>query len=172
MQKYKVLSPSFTTAEGVQYEEGEVVVLDSSYPIHDLIREGAIEVVPEVITARYEVIKGPVANREGERFLTGNIVELPVEDDLTKVFLADGFIVPENTRVVGGGVDEELKAPVEPGTDGEPRKRYRGIVVLTESERTVGEQVFKHIHCADGVEYDLTDAEYVAEVHLSFPPAN
>lgn len=63
------------------------------------------------------------------------------------------------------------EVPEAPGVlPTEPQKRYRGHVVIMESENTVGVQTFKHIRLDDGTEYDLTDVEYRTEVHVSYPP--
>lgn len=159
------------------YPEGEVVEMD---PLAEqtiaLVANGAIEISPEeptIVTARYAVIRGPIENRQGEKFLTGNMIELPVDDDLTRAFLEGQMIVPEGTPE-GEVVDSMAAAPVapvEPGTPGdtEPRLRYRGQVVIDESIRTVGVQSFRHIRCADGVSYDLTEQEYRTQVYKSYP---
>lgn len=170
MQKYKVLVD--TMFNDTEHKIDDVVELDSANEVTiNLQAEGIIVlIIDESVTAKYEVVKGPIANRKGERFLVGNVIELPVDDELTKAFLEKGMIVPEGTVVP---VEEEKKAePVEESTitDKEPRPRYRGQIVISESERTVGEQTFKHIRCADGAEYDLTDLEYKTEVHVSYPP--
>lgn len=65
---------------------------------------------------------------------------------------------------------EEIPAEEEKVSPTEPRLRYRGQLVLSESERTVGAQTFKHIRIADGSEYDMTDREYATEVRMSYPP--
>lgn len=172
MQKYKVLAPAFTDVNGVEFKQGATIALDSSYPIEDLIREGAIELIPAEIK-KFTVVKGPIANLAREVFQTGNTIELVEDDELTVVFLRDGIIVPEGTKLPSAesNVGAPISAPVEPGTSGdtEPRKRYRGQVVLSENDRTVGEQTFRHIVCANGTEYDLTDVEYKGEVHVSYP---
>ncbi len=61
----------------------------------------------------------------------------------------------------------EVDLPVE---QEEPRKRFRGQIVVSESDRTVETQTFHHIRIADGSEYDLDDREYNGEVHISYPP--
>lgn len=66
-------------------------------------------------------------------------------------------------------VEPVAEAPGE--VEGEPRKRYRGQILIVDGKRTVGEQTFHHIKLADGSELDLTDAEYRTEVHVSYPPA-
>lgn len=172
MQKFKVIGEHgimLNATGNTIYEIGTIVELDPASPeTHALVANGAIVVSveePTIVTARYTVVRGPIENRQGEKFLTANIIELPVDDDLTRAFLEGQMIVPEGTAI------PTPVAPVEPGTPGdtEPRLRYRGQVVIDESIRTVGVQSFRHIRCADGVEYDLTDQEYRTHVYKSYP---
>lgn len=52
----------------------------------------------------------------------------------------------------------------------EPRLRYRGKVVVSESERTVGTQTFKHIRLDSGEELDILPSEYAGVVYVAYPP--
>lgn len=126
---------------------------------------------PEPKMIKYTVVKGPIANAQAEVFQTGNDIEFEEGSELATTFLADGVIVPFGTAPANTAAVAP-KPPVEAGATGdvEPRKRYRGQIVLAESDRTVGTQTFKHIRLADGSEQDLTEREYNAEVHISYPP--
>lgn len=99
----------------------------------------------------------------------GQVVERDPEDEQVIRLLDGGFIeaIPdEEPRVASSVVDSQI----EHSEPTEPRLRYRGQLVLSESERTVGKQTFRHIHIADGSEYDLTDLEYKTEVKMAYPP--
>jgi hypothetical protein len=152
--KYKVLSETFDVsnegAEPTHYVQGDIIELDAERAA-TAIESGWVEGVAEE--------GDPKANAGG----------------------ADGALVPpaENTTGSSNAPAPESAKPevgaaediIPPVADGEPRLRYRGQVVLSESERTVGRQTFKHIRIVDGSEYDLTNEEYANEVKLSMPPA-
>lgn len=108
----------------------------------------------------------------GDVIPMGEIVELDPENEQTKHFLEGGFVEPvvETPPVTAPAVASESVEPTEPTEQVEPRKRYRGQVVIEESERTVGAQTFKHIRLEDGSELDFTTVEYDGEVHVSYPP--
>lgn len=187
MQKYKVLK-SFINPWGTAVTPGTdsdafvlFIDVEAADPkigpaIATLIAEGAIELVPEApapAIIKYEVVKGPIAIPGADTYQTGNVMEFPEGDPLAASLLETGAIVVFGTIVPVKDVGN-ITAPVKPGTinDSEPRKRYRGQIITAESDRTVGEQTFKHIACADGTEYDLTNKEYKGEVHVSYPPHN
>lgn len=119
--------------------------------------------------------------QDGGVYAVGTIIELDATSEAVIEAVKAGVLSFWEDEIVESGnmpaevapVKEEAPvAPVEPGSiaDTEPRARYRGMVVMSESERTVGEQTFKHIVCDNGTEYDLTDAEYTTEVKVSYPP--
>lgn len=87
----------------------------------------------------------------------GSIGVSATEEDMVKV----------NEHI--GGAEETIPTAPETAVEPEvePQKRYRGKVILEESDRVVGEQTFKHISLEDGTQYDLTDMEYKGEVYPS-----
>lgn len=177
--QFKVLAENGVILEGTDetvHPQGAMIEIDpSSEQAIALVGNKAIEPVedtPPIVTKKYEVLKGPISNREAEVFQTGNVIELEVNDPLTETFLKEGMIGEIGTKKQTRRAQvASIAAPVEPGTAGdtEPRLRYRNQIVISESDRVVGEQTFKHIRCADGVEYDLTEKEYAGEVKMSYP---
>lgn len=125
---------------------------------------------------KYQVMKGSAMDAEGKSYEVGEEVILDAALESTQILVADGILAtiqPAPTpEIVLEEKKEEVTAPIEPGTpsDAEPRLRYKGQVILTESERIVGERTFKHILCVNGTEFDLLDEEYRTEVKMSYPP--
>ena len=121
-----------------------------------------------------------VLNDANETFQKGNVIQFEEGSEDAAALLADKSIIlksefdalPKTAPVTTPPVAPPgvAVASISKDPNAEPRKRYRGHVVLSESQRTVGAQTFNHIGIADGTEYDLTDKEYAAEVHVSYPP--
>lgn len=127
----------------------------------------------EVRMIEYIVVKGPVAkvHRTSEDadpvtevYQTGNVITFAEGDPLAASFISEGMI-----HLKVDAPKENTTAPAMP-TEEEPRKRYRGKLVLTDGFRMVGVQQFRHLRLEDGTTLDLTEDEYQGEVKLSFPP--
>lgn len=187
MNKYKVLQEFSTGPEEAKviYEVGAIIELDPAKDdVVSLSEHGMIEAVvdevkdeevKEPVLVDYVVVNGPFANQQAEVFQTGNAIQFPEGDEFAANAVQAGLIMtkaahdalpPKEEKV------EEAAAPTAPAVAGstEPRKRYRGKIVLVESDRVVGAQTFKHIRTEEGHEYDLTAAEYQTEVIVSYPP--
>lgn len=183
MAKYKALKEFEVGPEESHtvYEQG-VVFEDTNVhlDIPTLLADGSIELVEEAPMPPmidYVVVKGPLAIPEGEVFQTGNVVTLVEGDTFAQDAIKLGLIMAKADHdalpkeVVTGTFSPNAGAPTIPPVAGsvEPRKRYRGVALMSDTMRTVGAQTFHHIRTEDGHEYDLTDAEYV-EVQMSYPP--
>lgn len=174
MEKYEVVNAIVVDEKA--HIAGEVVELDSSAELtKQWLGNGFIKPyvvpVPEVKKQiKYEVVNGPIAVPEGETFQTGNILNRDEGDTFAEGMLSAGMIKIFGTESAAGAVAATpLTAPTEDNST-EPRKRYRGHVVLIDDMRTVGPQTFHHIRCDDGAEYDLTAVEYRTEVVRAYPP--
>lgn len=176
MEKYEVVGAIVVDEKA--HIAGEVVELDSNSDVtKEWLKNEFIKLyvapIPEVKKLiKYEVVNGPIADPEGETFQTGNIIMRDEGDAFAEGMLTAGIIKVYGTEAPAGGAAAAapLQAPVETDAGGEPRKRYRGHVVLIDDMRTVGTQTFHHIRCDDGAEYDLTALEYKSEVKMAYPP--
>lgn len=121
---------------------------------------------------QYKVITEMVQFVDGAMHEMGKILDLDPEHEDTKNLLEQNAIELVAEPMKEDVKNEEVPAPTTPAVVGgvEPRPRYRGQVILVDGPRTLGSQTFHHIRTEDGHEYDLTDAEYAGEVHVSYPP--
>lgn len=135
---------------------------------------------PPIMVDYIVMVEDGVYAKNGEVFQKGNLIQFADGDQDAVALLADKSIMlksdfdalPKTAPVTTPPVAPPgvAVASISKDPNAEPRKRYRGHVVISESQRTVGAQTFNHIGIADGTEYDLTDKEYAAEVHVSYPP--
>lgn len=118
---------------------------------------------PEVVTEEWLAAHPDSALQVGDAIPTTDAVGIKLEDGEEQ---KDEEIEEEKK--------DDIAPPVEQGSvdDTEPRLRYRGQIVLSTTERTVGVQTFKHIACGNGTEFDLSEQEYRTEVIVSYPPHN
>lgn len=183
MHKYKVLkdfiNPWGTPVEvnpkdlvartfvSVDFSDEEFADPKVGPAIEALIADGSIELVPAVFLDYIVTTDKGVLNDANETFQKGNVIQFEEGSEDAAALVADNSIM---LKSVFDTLPPVASSAVDATADIEPRKRYRGHVVLKEGKRTVGAQVFNHISCADGQEYDLTDIEYKGEVHVSYPP--
>lgn len=150
--KYKVLSETFDVsnegAEPTHYVQGDIIELNAERAA-TAIESGWVEGVAEE--------GDPKANAGGE---VATLV--PPAGITTESSNAPAPELPKPEAAA------EVALPAEEEKPEVPQKRFRGQLVLTETERTVGKQTFKHILIVDGSEYDLTDEEYATAVTLSY----
>lgn len=107
-------------------------------------------------------------NEQTTRFLEGGFIEVAPEDAVL-TDLTPAKQEKEINKAEESSVDDIAEAN---GGATEPRARYRGHLVIAETDRVVGEQTFKHITLDDGSQMDLDEKQYRTEVHISYPPAN
>lgn len=163
-----------------QLQEYTVTEFDSPYlslglKVGDVIMVRKPEVVakPEPKIETYRAVLDAVYI-SGKTLLKGETVDADSDDSVVQGMVAAGAIVLVETVAPSAGL-----SPVPESSDtaavamsDEPRKRYRGVVVVAESVRTVEGRGFNHIKLADGVEMDLNQLEYETEVKVSYPPNN
>lgn len=125
-------------------------------------------IAPEPKMEEYRAVLDAV-HLSGKTLLQGETAEADSNDPVVQGLVAAGAI-----RLVGSApiepVVETSVAEQEVAADTEPRKRYRGRVVLEDGERTVEGRTYHHIKLDDGSEMDLNDLEYDTEVKVSYPP--
>lgn len=103
------------------------------------------------------------------------------EEDITPEMAKNGLKVGDTIKVPKGipvnAVAHTVAAEVAPANvvaavdpNEEPRKRYRGQIVITDGFRDTDGGKVHHIRIADGSTYDLSDKDYLLEVKLSYPP--
>lgn len=189
MHKYKVLK-DFTNPWGTPVEAnpkdlvaGSFVAVDFSDEeladpkvgpaIEALIADGSIELIPAVFVDYVVMTQLGVLNDANETFQKGNVIQFEQGSLEAQALVTEGDIMLKSdfdALPVDESAPSVITTPnvtsIDPNT--EPRKRYRGQIVMHESKRTVGAQTFNHIVVADGSELDLTDKEYAGEVHVSY----
>lgn len=190
MHKYKVLK-DFTNPWGTPIEAnpeglvaGNFVSVDFSDEeladpkvgpaIEALIADGSIELIPAVFVDYVVMTQLGVLNDANETFQKGNVIQFEQGSLEAQALVTEGDIMLKSdfdALPVDESAPSTITTPNATGIDpnAEPRKRYRGQIVMHESKRTVGTQTFNHIAIADGSELDLTDKEYAGEVHVSYP---
>jgi len=181
MKKYKVLQDLEIKDEKDplfgSHAPGSVIEMEDAQAAlfieHGIIELEPVEPPAPPVMVDYVVLKGPFANPEGEVFQTGNDIKLPENDKFASDAVTAGLIVLKS-EYVAPPKPAVSATPTTPAVAGatEPRLRYRGHVVISDGKRSVGRQTFHHIRTDEGHEYDLTPAEYAAEVKLAYPPQN
>lgn len=160
MQQYKILVGELFGDLEQRYplgKEGDVVTLEQMTEefIKTCLENGLIEAVPATVVEE-AAPKGSPENPLSEE----EAKEAGIDVEKVK---AEAEVVDEVP--VEAAAEETVAAPaVEEVAPAAPKKFYRGDLIIDEQPRTVGAQTFQHIKTGQGHEFDLTEAEYVAEV--------
>lgn len=113
--------------------------------------------------------EGEILNLE---HLTVAALDEYVKDGVLSPVEESQVATPGASAVVGNATGAVAAAVVAASSDEshEPRKRFRGQIVVSEGMREVNGAEFHNIRIADGSSYDLNEVEYEAEVKISYPP--
>lgn len=160
MLQYDVLKGPVTDHLGKEFKDGDVMEFPEGDPLAVVLVQNGI-ISPKGFAGGIPTAS-PAKDAQNT---TSNLNEnTPDPKEGAASATATGATLDTTENPEAAAAEEQKASPTE------PRLRYRGQLVLEETDRTVGAQTFKHIRLGDGSELDMTDREYNAEVHLSYPP--
>lgn len=122
----------------------------------------------------FEVTLGDVVYKAGEILdideTLADVQTLVTNGNIALVVDEPVALVVEENKTVEENKEETVTADEVIPSD-EPRKRFKGQIVVVDGYRTLrdGNEV-RHVSVADGSEYDLTELEYNTQVKVSYPP--
>lgn len=141
-----------------------------------LVVEGAIEQLPDEVSVEpkleaYRAILDAVFVSD-KTLLKGETVMADSNDPVVQGLVAAGALELAGSVAEADTTVNQIDTSEAASTAlvNEPRKRYRGHVVVEEGLRTVEGHTYHHVKLDDGSEMDLSDGEYDTEVKMSYPP--